>query len=121
MPPPFLRVNGFTRADRNHVIAALRDAVTQSGGWITDFKLFSNVSICINFEIPFKRLGDFHSSLKAIDLRLSEESAATLVAYSGGQGRDGARAAPADVVGTLQVTFIHDEPDLRVEVPPIPG
>ena len=35
MPAPlqFLRVNGFTRADRNHVITALRDAVNSSGGF----------------------------------------------------------------------------------------
>ncbi|HJU55703.1 MAG TPA: hypothetical protein VJ715_14060 [Pyrinomonadaceae bacterium] len=27
----------------------------------------------------------------------------------------------SEVTGTLEITFIHDEPDLRIEVPPIPG
>jgi hypothetical protein len=32
-----------------------------------------------------------------------------------------AEAAEAEVSGSLSVTFIHDEPDLRREIPAVPG
>jgi hypothetical protein len=118
-PPQFLRVNGFTRADRNQTIAALRDAIAEGGGWITDFKYFSNLSICINFEISPRHVGRLRRSLEATAVRLTEESVRALAALADAPpSRD---EEDAEIIGTLQVTFIHNEPDLRIEVPPIPG
>lgn len=119
--PKFLRINGFTRADRNQIIHALRDAVVFGGGWVTDFKYFSNISVCINFEIPARHVGNLRRSLEAIDLRLSEESALSLAVYSEDQSQPIPSEADAEIIGTIQITFIHNEPDLRIEVPPIPG
>jgi hypothetical protein len=31
------------------------------------------------------------------------------------------KARASEVTGTLEITFIHNEPDLRIEVPLIPG
>ena len=117
MSPPFLRINGVTRTGRRLAIAQLRDAVNESGGWITDFHLFSNHSICINFEIAARDVPALASSLASIKLLLSDESADALAPYSEGP----APGADLEVAGTLQVSFVHDEPDLRIEVPPIPG
>jgi hypothetical protein len=115
----FLRINGSTRADRHQTISAARDAITSSGGWVTDFKLFSNVSVCLNFEISPGAVARLHSSLGALGLGLSDESERALAGFSrGGLER---RAAGGDVLGTLQITFVHDEPDLRIEVPAVPG
>jgi len=117
MPAPFLRINGVTRADRHLVIAQLRDAVNDSGGWITDFHVFSNHSLCINFEIAARDVPALTSILASIKLLLTDESADALAHY-----REIAPPGGADeVAGTLQVSFVHDEPDLRIEVPPIPG
>jgi hypothetical protein len=33
----------------------------------------------------------------------------------------GEEARASEVTGTLEITFVHNEPDLRIEVPPIPG
>jgi hypothetical protein len=33
----------------------------------------------------------------------------------------GEKAGASEVVGTLAFTFTHNEPDLRIEVPHIPG
>ena len=33
----------------------------------------------------------------------------------------GGDSQQAEIAGSLQITFIHHEPDLRLEVPPIPG
>ncbi|HEY0377910.1 MAG TPA: hypothetical protein VGC87_13390 [Pyrinomonadaceae bacterium] len=32
-----------------------------------------------------------------------------------------AEEGASEVTGTLEMTFIHDKPDLHIEVPPIPG
>lgn len=120
MRPHFLRVNALTRADRHATIPALRDAVTRSGGWITDARFFSNTSVCLNFEIGLRHVAELRAALGGLRLSLSQESAAALEDLSRRAGAGGP-AAEAEVVGTLQVTFIHDEPDLRIEVPPIPG
>ena len=91
--------------------------MNQSGGWITDFHHFSNHSVCINFEIAARDVRALASALASIKLLLSDESADALARY-----REVAPPVGADeVAGTLQVSFIHDEPDLRIEVPPIPG
>jgi hypothetical protein len=95
----------------------LRDAVAGSGGWITDFHLFSNTSICINFEIPLRHAARLRASLGEMDLRLTAESEDELQSF----GLRAERAADEEIPGTLQVTFVHNEPDLRIEVPPIPG
>lgn len=124
MPGLFLRLNAVTRDERIRMTGVAREAITSADGWITDFHLFSNVSICINFEIPAARVGRLRDALAATRLRLSEESAAALAEFDADSAR-GASAEPTaaeeEVSGTLQITFVHDEPDLRREVPHIPG
>ena len=117
MAAQFLRINAVTRAGRHQTIPFLRDAVSASGGWFTDFRLFSNTSICINFEIPLRHAPRLRASLKLLDLRLTAESEDDLQAFS----LRAEHAADEEIPGTLQVTFVHNEPDLRIEVPPIPG
>lgn len=117
MAARFLRINAVTHAERHQTIPALRDALSASGGWITDFHLFSNASICINFEIPLRHAARLRDALSRLDLRLNAESAAELNSLS----LRSERAADEEMPGTLQVTFVHNDPDLRIEVPPIPG
>lgn len=116
-----LRINASTRADRVEMTALAERAILDSGGWILDFKQFSNVSVCINFEIPAKNVERLRQALKATDLRLTGESDDALASHSGPQDRPRAESKEADVSGTLQITFIHDEPDLRRHIPAIPG
>lgn len=117
MTQSFLQLNASTRADRQQMISALREAITTSGGWITDARLFSNLSICLNFEIAAPHLAGLQAALTRPDLNLSDESVRRLAA-----ARNAAMSASdQEVRGTLQVTFIHSEPDLRLEVPAVPG
>jgi hypothetical protein len=119
--PPFLRINAVTRANRDETIARVRTAIAQSGAWVVDVKLFSNVSVCFNFEIPSSRTAQLREALAATELRLtkeSDDSFASLLEHNE-SAADGSQ--PTDIAGTLQITFIHNEPDLRIEVPQIPG
>ncbi len=122
MEQNFLRLNGFTRDDRHEMISRVGRAFAESNASILDFKMFSNVSLNILFELPARRIGELADALSATGLRLSAESRELLV-----KGRERYAAEPAasstskEIAGSLQITFIHHEPDLRIEVPPIPG
>jgi hypothetical protein len=116
-----LRINGTTRTDRIEMTSRAERAILKSGGWILDFKQFSNVSICINFEVPAKNIGKLRLALKATDLRLTTESDEALTSLSRPEDHTHAGPQEADVSGTLQITFIHNEPDLKRHNPAIPG
>lgn len=103
------------------MISRVKAAILQGGGYILDFHMFSNVAICINFEVSAGNVSRLYSSLIATELCLSKESHDVLASYSNQSDLLGERAKAADVMGTLNITFIHNEPDLRIEVPPIPG
>jgi hypothetical protein len=116
-----LRLDGITRADRHDMIARVSRAFAESGASILDFKMFSNVSLSIIFELPARRVGEFSAALAATGLRLSAGSRELLAARQGLHGGAGGAARQTELSGSLQITFIHREPDLRIEVPPIPG
>ena len=106
---------------RHEMISRVREAILEGGGYILDFHMFSNAAICINFEVAAGDVGKFYTSLAATGLRLDQESHELLAGCSQESAGLGEAAKAADVSGTLNITFIHDEPDLRIEVPPIPG
>ena len=107
-----LRFIAFTRNPRGEMIAKVRDALIASNGWITDFHEYSNVSLCLNFEISIENVQRLCAALRGTGLELTEEP----------QVAESAIAREQDVVpGTLQITFIHHDPDLIIPVPAIPG
>ena len=115
-----LRLIAFTRETRTEMIARVREAFSASGGWITDFHEFSNVSLCLNFEIPSQKTRELCSALRATGLDLTQEDQLVPSAASSSHPATSDLAA-SDSVGTLQITFIHNEPDLIIPVPSIPG
>lgn len=126
MEQDFLRLNGFTRDDRHEMIARVQRAFAVSNGSILDFKMFSNVSLNILFELPARRIGELSVALSAAGLRLSAESRELMAERQkryAAEEEDAAATASqqTEIAGSLHITFIHDEPDLRLEVPPTPG
>jgi hypothetical protein len=103
------------------MISRVKEAISTGGGYILDFHMFSNASICINFEVPVGNIEKLYSSLTETSLHLSPESHELLADCCKQLERPGREPKVIDVVGTLQITFIHNEPDLRIECPPIPG
>lgn len=114
-----LRLNATTKASRHSMIEAVKDVIAASGGWILDFKQFSNLSATIRFELPQENLMAFRDALRKIDLQVSEPGLLAI----GELAEQGTAPAelPTDLDATLQITFIHNEPDLRIPVPMIPG
>ena len=121
MIPNFLQLKGVTKVTRHEMISGVREAILEGGGYILDFHMFSNAAICINFEVSVGSIGNFYTSLVSTGLGLDRESRDLLAGCSQELGELGEGAKAADVMGTLNITFIHNEPDLRIEVPPIPG
>jgi hypothetical protein len=121
MIPRLLRLQGVTRADRQEMISRVREAIAEGGGYILDFHMFSNIMICINFEVSAGNIGRLHSSLAATGLRLDAESRDLLEDCRKQPKRLAENDKDSEVTGTLNITFVHNEPDLRIEVPPIPG
>lgn len=121
MSRALLRLNAITRRDRHEMIARATDAVLKGGGFVVDFHMFSNRSVCLNIEVAAGKLGRLKEALEETGLGLTDESRARLAQGSARAEQLSAEEAASEVAGTLEITFIHDEPDLRIEVPPIPG
>lgn len=120
MQPESLRLNGITRVSRHQMIPLVRDALLKSGGDILDAHFFSNISLCVNFELPVRRIEQLQTALADINLQLNAESLEMLASFRTTAKREDDETSNS-IPGTLQVTFIHNEPDLRIEVPAIPG
>jgi hypothetical protein len=111
----FLRLDGFTRAERLGMIDRVSEAINQSSAWITDFHQYSNLLICINFQVPIGNLAKLAITLQSTGLQLSPASLDQLMPA------EGLTLGEPELMGTLQITFIHNEPDLRREIPAVPG
>ena len=111
----FLRLDGFTRAERIGMTDRVSEAINKAGAWITDFHQYSNILICINFQVPIANLDRLAAMLQETGLQFSQESLeqlrSTRVSIHKAQ----------ELVGTLQITFVHNEPDLLREIPAVPG
>jgi hypothetical protein len=112
--PNLLHLNGFTRVERLTSVARLRDAVVDSRGWVTDFHQFSNLSICLRIEIPIEHLPLLAEALLAAGVKLTAKTESVLYSF-------GPELATGPIQCTLQVLFIHNEPDMRRKVLAVPG
>lgn len=112
--PNLLRLNGMTRVARLRSVALLREAIVSSRGWVTDFHEFSNISICLQLEIPIEHLPLLAESLLAAGVKFDAASESLLFSYGEEQAR-------GPIPCTLQVLFVHNEPDLKRKVLAVPG
>lgn len=112
----FLMISGVTKSDRHQVTADVNDAISTTGGWVVDHTLFSNVAINIRFSLPSQKLDEFKDRVIEASVRLDDDSL-TEIRMTAEQHA----SKPADVTASLNITFIHNEPDLRREIPAVPG
>lgn len=101
----FARFSIVTYMDRNAAIMDVREAIYGSGGWVEDQVFFSNKAANIRFEMSGDALGKFQSNFLERKLKPHVEGV-----LPNGQG--------GDVKGSVSLTFVHQEPDLRRVVPP---
>lgn len=107
-----LMLAAVTRASRHQVFADIDDAIVGLGGWVEGHSLFSNAAATFRLVLPARAFGAFAGRLEAAGARLDKESREAIAAIE---------PSDRETFATLAVTFIHDEPDLRREVPPLDG
>lgn len=116
MAQELLSIGGMTSADRHRVTSDIGDAISGTGGWIINHTLASNIALSLRFSVTSKALGDFRDRVIAADVKLNDESLSRIQTMT-----EKLSAIPTDITVTLNVTFIHDGPDLRQPVPAVPG
>lgn len=113
-----IRIIGSTKDNRNKIIGDLNEVILKSGAWVLDFKVFSNKSINILFEIPVRNVHKLHQNLLEINIKLNQESHNILKNTDDNQKKLSDDSI-FDLIGTLQITFIHNDTDMRIKVPPL--
>ncbi|MGE5702384.1 MAG: hypothetical protein ACM32O_07640 [Clostridia bacterium] len=116
MGTQLLMINAVTKHERHAVISQINDALSASGAWIENFNMYSNKSIAILFGISIRDVSRLHHALKRTEITLYEESE-QLLRETDLRQQQLADAAAVDLYGTVQVTFVHDEPDVKRHVP----
>jgi hypothetical protein len=120
MPRRFLRLEAYTREDRNEMVRRSEDAIGTAGGWLVDVHLASNKSAVLRFELPLRAADAFRVALLATGLKPGEEGLAALGRLCEEAARSPESGAE-EVAGLLSLFFVHDEPDLRRVIPAVPG
>jgi hypothetical protein len=114
-----LRLNSITDAPRHEVMFHINEAFLKCGGGFIDFHMFSNNSFSVNFILPSRKVSRFHSLATEAGVRFTEESILLLEQYE--SAHEEAAGNENELSGTMQICFVHHDPDLRIEIPPIPG
>ena len=116
MNPMRLQLSGVTAEPRHSVVARLA-AVLNELGWVLDFSQFSNSALTLRFELAARNAPRLRSALAELPVALSRGSVEELAALE----QDSAGELPDPVPGSIHLTFVHSEPDLRIPVPAVPG
>lgn len=106
-----LELHATASGDRLEMTARVRQALGSAGAWILGHQEFSNISLCIRFETNAHHLASLERELLSSGIQLDPASLLCLRQP----------AASSELAGSLQITFLHSEPDLRQFIPPIPG
>ncbi len=107
-----LVLQGVAKGDPNETINAVDDAFGEARASILDVHFFSGVQVTFHFEVDA-------SGVEALAAGLAR---AGVVLDEGSLGAIGEASKLERVVsGTLAITLAHGDPDLRHEIPKVPG
>ncbi len=105
------RLQVVTRGDRERAIDLAKEAIAAHRGDVLDFRMFSNLSLCLIVEMT----GDGVSAL-AKDL----ESLGWIVEADPDRSALGRRGGEL-LEGTVQLTFSAGDGELEIPTPSVPG
>jgi hypothetical protein len=104
------QLNAITKKERNAATTVVMDTIVMQGGWVEDVHFYSNLMTTVNFQMPGKKLLAFIYTLDQQGIHAEGITQEVLRPTNLGEIR-----------GSIQLNFVHAEPDLRREVPPVPG
>lgn len=110
-----MTISIYTARPRHEAIDAVKSAVTVAGGWISGHALYSNKAAAIQAVVERQDLRTFLECLAADQLATPESAVyqSLMTLHKDGDSRE--------VSVACAMTFVHDEPDLKLEVPAVPG
>lgn len=108
-----IRIRGKTKQERLGVTSAASDAVGLVGGYILDYRQFSNLAVVFTVELPARGFRDLREKLAALDVILDPPTDDEVALWSASEAKK--------IMGSLRLDFLHQEPDLRIPVPAVPG
>ncbi len=104
-----LRLRAHTSRDRQEAIQLVQEAVGARGGFVLDFRRFSNAALAVELELPGGALPALIDDLEAGGVVLDERQELP------------ADASARERLVSLFLQFVHGDPDLRIESPRVPG
>ncbi|WP_341357445.1 hypothetical protein [Rossellomorea sp. y25] len=118
MLPSTIRLKGFTRENRHEMIDYAVSSISRCTGWVTNHTMYSNKMIVISFEIEARGIRELVHSLNQNGLNLFEESNEIMNQFP----EISVKAhEDKEIKGSINLTFINDEPSTRNHIPAIPG
>jgi hypothetical protein len=111
-----LRLAAVTAHPRHTLVAQLSEALNGLGS-VLDSHPFSTLALAIQFEVSPRLVAQLKPTLLALPLAFSDASLAALTALDQASATD----LPPEITGSLNVTFVHTEPDLHQHIPAVPG
>ncbi|MCD7035261.1 hypothetical protein LRR81_13520 [Metabacillus sp. GX 13764] len=118
MIPETLRLKGFTKANRYEMIDYAVSSITKSSGWVINHTMYANKMIVINFELEAKGARKLIDLLNRNGMVLFDDS--IRLADDFPEVLDAADEV-REIQGSVNITFINDDPAVKMAVPPIPG
>lgn len=118
MVPKYIRIAGITKENRHDMIDYTVRCISGCSGWVMNHTLFSNAAICINFEIEAKNVNKLLELLNSNGLNLNKESIELEESFS--ENIDD-KDKDKEILGAINITFVHNDPDLKIKTPAVPG
>lgn len=111
-----LQLAAVTQHPRHALVALLVDALNSVGS-VLDSHPFSNLALAVQFEVSAQRVVELRPALLALPLSFSRASITALDSLETIPESE----VPVDMLGSIHITFVHNEPDLRMHIPAVPG
>jgi hypothetical protein len=122
MRTPALSLDASTHDDRSAITWRVSEAIGASGASLLEARPFSNKLLALEIEVRAADLARLRDALAGAGLRLHDASAAALSALVSACADEHGGADPdRELLVWLRVTFVHDEADLAIDVPKVPG
>ena len=118
MIPKYINVACITKENRNNMIDYAVSCINSGSGWVMNHTMFSNAAICINFEIEAKDVGKLLKRLNTNGLSLIKESIDLAENFSQNIEE---KYKEKEIIGAINITFVHNDPDLIIKAPAVPG
>lgn len=110
-----VQLNGFSRSERVEVISSASEAIQKGGGWIEDVFFFSNAAVNLRCGVMAASIDVLTKELKKIGIGLTLEDTAALHRAAKGLSEN------EEVRFSLQITCVHDDPDLHRHISSVAG